>query len=59
MYGIDMVVLLEFSGLRLSKEMYKARLEVCEKLSLSGQIMAGMPIGYGKVKDQLMKTVTD
>jgi GNAT superfamily N-acetyltransferase len=53
MYGIDMVVLSEFRGLGLSKEMYRARLEVCEKLGITAQIIAGMPIGYGKVKDKM------
>lgn len=53
MYGIDMGVLPEYRGLGLSKEMYKARNEVCKELSLKGQIIAGMTIGYGKVKDQM------
>jgi hypothetical protein len=33
--------------------MYKARNEVCRELGLKGQIIAGMTIGYGKVKDQM------
>lgn len=53
MYGIDMGVLPEYRGLGLSKEMYKARNEVCEELGLKGQIIAGMTIGYGKVKDKM------
>jgi GNAT superfamily N-acetyltransferase len=52
MYGIDMVILPEYRGLGLSNEMYKTRLEVCKKLGLTGQIIAGMPIGYGKLKDK-------
>ncbi|MFV5686754.1 GNAT family N-acetyltransferase [Flavobacterium sp. GB2R13] len=53
MYGIDMGVLPEYRGLGLSKEMYKARHEVCKILGIKGQIIAGMTIGYGKVKDKM------
>ena len=53
MYGIDIGVLPEYRGLGLSKEMYKARHEVCKLLGIKGQIIAGMTIGYGKVKDQM------
>ncbi|MDP3312914.1 GNAT family N-acetyltransferase [Lutibacter sp.] len=53
MYGIDMGVLPEYRGLGLSTEMYKARTEVCRKLGLKGQIIAGMTIGYGKLKDKM------
>jgi GNAT superfamily N-acetyltransferase len=53
MYGIDMGVLPEYRGLGLSTEMYKARMEVCKKLGLKGQIIAGMTIGYGKHKDKM------
>lgn len=53
MYGIDMGVLPEYRGLGLSTEMYKARTEVCEKLGLKGQIIAGMTIGYGRFKDKM------
>jgi len=53
MYGIDMGVLPEYRGLGLSKEMYKARHEICKQLGLKGQIIAGMTIGYGKVKDKM------
>lgn len=53
MYGIDMGVLPEYRGLGLSKEMYKARHEVCKTLGLKGQIIAGMTIGYGKMKDKM------
>jgi GNAT superfamily N-acetyltransferase len=53
MYGIDMGVLPEYRGLGLSKELYKARLEICKMLGLKGQIIAGMTIGYGKLKDKM------
>lgn len=53
LYGIDMGVLPEYRGLGLSKEMYKARQEVCKQLGLKGQITVGMTIGFGKVKDKM------
>lgn len=53
LYGIDMGVLPEYRGLGLSREMYKARHEVCRNLGIKGQIIAGMTIGYGKVKDKM------
>ncbi|MNF26312.1 Acetyltransferase (GNAT) family protein [compost metagenome] len=53
MYGFDMGVLPEYRGLGLSKEMYKARHEVCRALGIKAQIIAGMTIGYGKFKDQM------
>ncbi len=53
MYGIDMGVLPEYRGLGLSTDLYLARQEVCKKLGLKGQIIAGMTIGYGRVKDKM------
>ncbi|TRX36829.1 GNAT family N-acetyltransferase [Flavobacterium sp. ZT3R18] len=53
MYGIDMGILPEYRGLGLSKEMYTVRQEICKKLRLKGQLIAGMTIGYGKVKDKM------
>ena len=53
MYGIDMCILPDFRGLGLSKELYIARTEICKKLGLKGQIIAGMTIGYGKVKHKI------
>jgi GNAT superfamily N-acetyltransferase len=53
MYGIDMGILPEYRGLGLSKEMYNVRQEICRKLGLKGQVIAGMTIGYGKVKERM------
>lgn len=53
MYGIDMGVLPEYRGLGLSTEMYNARNEICKQLKIKGQIIAGMTIGYGKLKDKM------
>lgn len=53
MYGIDMGVLPEYRGLGLSTELYNFRNEICKKLKLKGQIIAGMTIGYGKLKHRM------
>lgn len=53
MYGLDMGILPEYRGLGLSREMYLARQEVCKKLKLKGQIIAGMTIGYGRMKEKM------
>jgi GNAT superfamily N-acetyltransferase len=53
MYGLDMGVLPEYRGLGLSRELYLARQEVCKKLRIKGQVIAGMTIGYGRVKDKM------
>lgn len=53
MYGLDMGILPEYRGLGLSREMYFARQEVCKILRLKGQIIAGMTIGYGRMKDKM------
>jgi hypothetical protein len=53
MYGIDMCIMPEYRGLGLSTEMYLVRQEICKKLGLKGQLIAGMTIGYGKVKDKM------
>lgn len=53
LYGIDMGILPEYRGLGLSKEMYLVRQELCKKLGLKGQLIAGMTIGYGKVKERM------
>lgn len=53
MYGIDMGVLPEYRKLGLSTEMYNARNVICKQLQIKGQIIAGMTIGYGKVKDKM------
>jgi hypothetical protein len=53
MYGIDMGILPEYRGLGLSKEMYTVRQEICKKLGLKGQLIAGMTIGYGKMKEKM------
>jgi GNAT superfamily N-acetyltransferase len=53
MYGLDMGILPEYRGLGLSRELYLTRQEIAKKLGLKGQIIAGMTIGYGRVKDRM------
>lgn len=53
MYGFDMGVLPEYRGLGLSKAMYKARHEICKQLGIKAQIIAGMTIGYGVLKNKM------
>jgi len=53
LYGIDMGVLPNYRGLRLSTAMYDARQETAKLLGMKGQITVGMTIGYGKYKDQM------
>lgn len=53
MYGIDIGVLPEYRGLGFSREMYLARQEICKSLKLKGQLIAGMTIGYIRVKDRM------
>jgi ribosomal protein S18 acetylase RimI-like enzyme len=53
MYGIDIGVLPEYRGMGFSREMYIARQEIGKKLKLKGQLIAGMAIGYGRVKDRM------
>jgi hypothetical protein len=53
MYGIDIGVLPEYRGLGFSREMYLARQEIGKSLGLKGQLIAGMAIGYSRVKDKM------
>ncbi|TXI15785.1 MAG: GNAT family N-acetyltransferase [Pedobacter sp.] len=56
LYGVDMGVLPEYRGKGLSKELYKARQEMCQILGIKGQVTVGMPIGYGQYQNQLSIT---
>lgn len=53
MYGIDIGVLPEYRGMGFSRELYLARQEIGKKLGLKGQLIAGMAIGYGRVKNRM------
>ena len=52
-YGIDIGVLPDYRGLGFSREMYLARQEIGKSLKLKGQLIAGMTIGYQRVKDKM------
>ncbi|TRX23369.1 GNAT family N-acetyltransferase [Flavobacterium franklandianum] len=53
MYGIDIGVVPEYRGMGFSKELYLARQEIGKSLGFKGQIIAGMAIGYGRVKNRM------
>jgi GNAT superfamily N-acetyltransferase len=52
-YGLDVSVHPEYQGKGIGREIYNARQEVSRQLGCLGQMTAGMPIGYHKVKDQM------
>ena len=47
MYGIDMGVEPTYRGQGLARWLYRARQETCKLLGMKGQVIAGMPNGYG------------
>jgi predicted N-acetyltransferase YhbS len=53
LYGFDMGVDPDFRGIGLGRLMYKARGEICVDLGLEGQVIVGMPSGYGKVMSKV------
>lgn len=52
-YGLDVSVHPDYQGKGIGREIYNARQEVAEQLGCLGQMTAGMPIGFDKVKDQM------
>jgi GNAT superfamily N-acetyltransferase len=52
-YGLDVSVHPDYQGKGIGREIYNARQEVARQLGCKGQMTAGMPIGYDKVKDQI------
>lgn len=53
LYGLDVSVHPDYQGKGIGREIYNARQEVAKSLRTKGQMTAGMPIGYDKVKDQM------
>jgi len=53
LYGLDVSVHPDYQGKGIGREIYKARQELAKKLGTKGQMTAGMPIGYDKVKNQM------
>ena len=53
LYGLDVSVHPDYQGKGIGREIYNARQEVAKKLRTKGQMTAGMPIGFDKVKDQM------
>ena len=53
LYGFDMGVDPALQGLGFGRYLYAARNEIARMLNMSGQVITGMPSGYGKVKATL------
>jgi GNAT superfamily N-acetyltransferase len=53
LYGLDVSVHPDYQGKGIGREIYNARQEVARTLGTKGQMTAGMPIGFDKVKDQM------
>ncbi len=53
LYGLDVSVHPDYQGKGIGREIYNARQEVAKILGTKGQMTAGMPIGFDKVKDQM------
>jgi GNAT superfamily N-acetyltransferase len=52
-YGLDMSVHPHYQGKGIGREIYNARQNLAKRLGCKGQMTAGMPIDFDKVKDQM------
>ena len=52
-YGLDVSVHPDYQRKGIGREIYNARQEVARQFGCKGQMTAGMPNGYDKVKDQM------
>jgi len=53
LYGLDVSVHPDYQRKGIGRQIYDARQEVAKELGTKGQLTAGMPIGFDKVKDQM------
>lgn len=53
LYGLDVSVHPDYQGKGIGREIYNARQEVARAMGTKGQMTAGMPIGFDKVKDKM------
>lgn len=53
LYGFDLGVDPDFRGLGLGRLLYRARSEMALRLGLKGQVIVGMPSGFGKVMEKM------
>ncbi|MFV8344316.1 GNAT family N-acetyltransferase [Flavobacterium sp. XS2P39] len=56
-YGLDVSVHPDYRGKGIARELYNARQDLAKQQGCKGQVTAGMPIGFDKVKDQM--TIAD
>lgn len=49
LYGFDMGIEPKLQGFGLGRYLYRARSELTRQLGMAGQVIVGMPSGYGKV----------
>jgi GNAT superfamily N-acetyltransferase len=53
LYGLDVSVHPNYQGKGIGRAIYNARQEMAQALGCKGQMTAGMPIGYDKVKKEM------
>ncbi len=53
LYGIDLVVIPAYRGLRLGRRMYEYRKQLCEKLNLKSILLGGRIPNYHKYADEI------
>lgn len=53
LYGIDLFVHPDYSGMRLGRRLYDVRKELCESLNLKGILVGGRMPGYSKYSHEL------
>lgn len=53
LYGLDVSVHPDYQGKGIGRAIYNARQEVAKTLGCKGQMTAGMPIGFDKVKNKM------
>jgi GNAT superfamily N-acetyltransferase len=53
LYGLDVSVHPDYRGQGIARALYDARQDLAKLLGTKGQMTAGMPIGFDKIKDQM------
>lgn len=53
LYDMDIGIHPDYRGRGLARQLYRAKQEICRELKLKGQIIVGMPIGYGAYQQEM------